>query len=87
MLTRRLPTGLTLAAAALLSGCATGPDFGAPEPTSSEGTEILSLYRGAMWVGIGVGALVWGLVAWSVNNEMGEARDLDIQAARLAAAV
>ena len=66
MTTRRILTGLTLAAAALLSGCATGPNFGAPDPTSSEGGEILSLYRGAMWVGIGVGALVWGLVAWSV---------------------
>lgn len=66
MLTRRLLTGFALAVAALLAGCATGPNFGAPEPASEQGTDILSLYRGAMWVGLGVGALVWGLVIWSI---------------------
>jgi cytochrome c oxidase subunit II len=66
VLIRRPLTGVLLAVALLLSGCATGPNFGVPEPASRQGAEILQLYRGAMWVGIAVGVLVYGLVAWSI---------------------
>jgi cytochrome c oxidase subunit II len=64
--TRRLPSLVAVAAVALLAGCADGPRFGFPESGSAQGDEILSLYRGSMWVAIGVGALVWGLVVWSI---------------------
>jgi cytochrome c oxidase subunit 2 len=50
----------------LAAGCADGFRFGAPEPVSGEGRDILQLWRGAHWAALGVGLLIWGLVIFSV---------------------
>lgn len=58
---------LALGAGALVvSGCAEGFNFGAPDPVTGEGQEVLELWRGAHWAAAGVGVLIWGLVVFSV---------------------
>ncbi len=49
-----------------MSGCAEGFRFGAPDPVTGDGQDILALWRGSHWVGAGVGLLIWGLVVFSV---------------------
>lgn len=48
----------------LLTGCSSRG--GVPDPASSQGDEVLDLWRILLGAGIAVGALVAGLVLWSV---------------------
>ncbi|MDP9420369.1 MAG: cytochrome c oxidase subunit II [Actinomycetota bacterium] len=61
-----VPLGLVSLGALAVSGCAEGFSFGAPDPVSSEGQEVLELWRGAHWAAAGVAVLIWGLVVYSV---------------------
>ena len=60
--TRLLVFALVVAA----SGCSSGFRFGAPDPVTGQGEEVLELWRGFHWVALGVGLLIWGLVVFSV---------------------
>ncbi len=57
-------TGLTAA----LAGCAgtSGPRYGMPAPATKQTESTLHLWQGVMIVAIVLGALVWGLILWSV---------------------
>ena len=56
---------LALGAVALfLTGCSTRG--GVPDPTSSQGQDILDLWRILLAAGVALGALVTGLILWSV---------------------
>ena len=55
---------LGLVAAA--TGCDRLPRFGAPDPVTDDGKRILSLWQGSFLAALGVGAIVWALIAWSV---------------------
>ena len=52
-------------AALLASGCDL-PGFGAPDPKSTEGESIYSLWQGFFVASIFVAALVWGLIIYSI---------------------
>src|SRR5690606_29330770 len=60
---RRLPAAWRPAAGALAlvatSGCSL-PGFGAPEPKSTQGESIYSLWQGFFLASLAVAALVWG---------------------------
>jgi cytochrome c oxidase subunit 2 len=58
-----LPGGLLLLAGA---GAGCGSRFGAPDPATSQGSDVLGLWRVLMITGIGVGAVVIGLLAWTI---------------------
>ncbi|GAB3972467.1 aa3-type cytochrome oxidase subunit II [Streptomyces sparsus] len=65
MLPRALAAGLVLATA---TGC-TYQDFprlGMPTPVTEEAPRILSLWQGSWAAALITGALVWGLILWSV---------------------
>jgi len=53
-----LPVAMLL----FLSGCT----FGAPRGSSVQGQKIASLYHLMFWIAIGVAAVVYGLILWSV---------------------
>ena len=66
----RRPPGLWRLAAAvvavlLASGCDL-PGFGAPDPKSTEGESVYSLWQGFFIASIFVALLVWGLIIYSV---------------------
>jgi cytochrome c oxidase subunit II len=64
-LLQALTAGLVLATA---TGC-TYEDFprlGMPTPTTEEAPRILSLWQGSWAAALAVGALVWGLILWSI---------------------
>ncbi|CAM5361589.1 hypothetical protein SHIRM173S_13032 [Streptomyces hirsutus] len=64
-LLQALTAGLVLATA---TGC-TWEDFprlGMPTPTTEEAPLILSLWQGSWAAALAIGALVWGLILWSV---------------------
>ena len=50
----------------VVSGCAESSRFGAPEPVSAQGRDVLALWRGTHWAAAGVGLLVWGLVVFAI---------------------
>jgi len=47
------------------------PSFGMPEPVTEEGRRTHTLWQVLFIAAIGVGALVWGLIAWSVLRYRG----------------
>jgi len=57
-----------LVGAALVLGSLAGCSgrFGAPRAASRQGSEVLDLWRVLFWVGAAVGALVAGLILWSI---------------------
>jgi len=57
---------IPIAAGALLLGPACGDRFGAPEPATTQGSDILDLWRVLFLVGLAVGGLVVGLLLWTV---------------------
>jgi cytochrome c oxidase subunit 2 len=59
----RLTTAV--AAAAIAGGCEL-PGFGAPDPKSDQGESIFNLWQGFFLAGLGVAALVWGLLIWCI---------------------
>lgn len=61
-----------------LTGCAV-PNFGAPDPVARQGEQILGLWKTSMVIGIGVAALVWGLIAYSVIRFRRRSDDLPSQ--------
>ena len=68
-------------AALLAGGCARAPRFGAPDPVTEDGERILSLWQGSVLAALAVGALVWGLLAWSVLRYRRTHQDLPSQRA------
>ena len=64
---RGLASVVALAVVAVVTASCEGvPRFGAPDPVTEDGGRILSLWQGSMLAAIGVGALVWALLAWSL---------------------
>ena len=66
---RRLPAAWRFAAGAVALAAASGcslPGFGAPDPKSSEGESIYSLWQGFFLTALAVAALVWGLIVFVV---------------------
>ena len=59
-------SGLLACLAIGVGACEGVPRFGLPDPVTEDGGRILSLWQGSVLAALGVGALVWGLVAWSV---------------------
>src|ERR687897_734547 len=57
---RLLPAVLMLV---LLPACG---DYGLPEPATDDGERILGLWKGSVFAGLAVAALIWALVAWSI---------------------
>ncbi len=57
---------LAVALVVVAGGCSSGFRFGAPDPVTGQGEEVLDLWRGFHWIGLGVGLLIWGLVVFSV---------------------
>lgn len=57
---------LAVALAVVATGCSEGFRFGAPDPVTGDGEEVLELWRGFHWIALGVGLLIWGLVLYSV---------------------
>ena len=65
----RPPGAWRLIAAAVAATAAAGcdlPGFGAPDPKSTQGESIFSLWQGFFLAALGVGALVWGLLIFVV---------------------
>lgn len=62
----RIPkaAGVLLIAALLLGACSS--TWGAPESASDQGDDIVSLWRLFVPLALVIGALVWGLIIWSV---------------------
>ena len=66
---RRLPAAWRFAAGASALAAASGcslPGFGAPDPKSSEGESIYSLWQGFFLTALAVAALVWGLIVFVI---------------------
>jgi cytochrome c oxidase subunit II len=67
---RRPPGAWRLAAVVVVTAVAATacdvPNFGAPDPKSTEGESIFSLWQGFFLASIGVAALVWGLIIYSI---------------------
>jgi cytochrome c oxidase subunit II len=51
-----------------LTGCAnnTFTRFGFPNPITTQGKIVVSLWQGSWIAGLAVGALVWGMILWAV---------------------
>ena len=62
---RRLPR-LVLPVALLSLAACDLPNFGAPDPVSDRGDDVLDLWQTSFVLAAAVTALVWGLVLWSV---------------------
>lgn len=80
---RRAFGGAALLAAGgfLTASCEGVPRFGAPQPVTGDGERILSLWQGSVLAALGVGAVVWGLIAWSVLRYRRQADGLPSQKA------
>ena len=66
-ITRALGQAVLAAGLAAVTGACEGvPRFGAPDPVTVDGKRILSLWQGSVLTALAVGAVVWGLIAWSV---------------------
>ena len=67
LLRRRLAVVAALVTTAVVAGgCSSGFDFGAPDSVTSQGEEVLGLWRGFHWIALGVGLLIWALVVFCV---------------------
>ena len=53
-----------VAGGVLLAGCEL-PSFGAPDPASREGSDVLSIWKGFFVAGLAVAALVLGLIFYA----------------------
>lgn len=60
---RRPVRALVLAAATVLAGCG---NYGAPDPATRQGGDVVDLWRTEVWIAAALGALVLGLIAWCV---------------------
>ncbi len=68
-LRRWVPRGAALAVLGLAAtGCASNEltRLGIPEPITEQGERVLALWQGSWVAAFAVGALVWGLIIWSV---------------------
>ena len=52
--------------ALVATACEGVPRFGFPDPVTEDGDRILSLWQGSVLTALAVGAVVWGLLLWSV---------------------
>lgn len=62
-----------------LASCSRGFRFGAPDPVSRQGEDVLALWNGFHWVALGVGLLIWGLVLYCVARYRRRNDDLPSQ--------
>ncbi len=67
-----------MAASAAASGCDL-PGFGAPDPKSTQGESIFTLWQGFFIVAMGVGALVWGLLIFVILRYRRRSDDIPSQ--------
>src|SRR5215213_7870556 len=58
---------------------ACGGELGLPDPASDDGERILGLWKGSVWAGLAVAALIWALVAWSILRYRRRSDDLPSQ--------
>ena len=52
-----------------LTGCSTNDTFtrlGFPDPVTTQGKIVVSLWQGSWIAGLAVGAVVWGMIVWAV---------------------
>ncbi|MFP3901656.1 MAG: cytochrome c oxidase subunit II [Acidimicrobiia bacterium] len=81
---RRLPARWRLvvasAAAIVVGGCDL-PTFFAPDARSEQGESVLSLWQGFFLIALGVGALVYGLIIYSLVRYRRRTNDLPYQGA------
>ncbi|MFL6138301.1 MAG: cytochrome c oxidase subunit II [Frankiaceae bacterium] len=63
---RRGALGLLLLVGA--TGCSADwiPNFGFPNPITDQGEWVLTLWKGSALAGLGIGAVVWGLILWCI---------------------
>ena len=73
--------GIAAGLAVVAGACERLPRFGAPDPATKDGDRILTLWQGSVLAALGVGALVWGLLAWSVLRYRRTHHDLPSQRA------
>ncbi len=79
-LCRRLAEVGALAGVAVVAGgCSSGFDFGAPDAVTSQGQDVLDLWRGTHWAAAAVGALIWLLVVFCVLHYRRRNDDLPSQ--------
>ncbi|HEV2767346.1 MAG TPA: cytochrome c oxidase subunit II [Acidimicrobiales bacterium] len=78
-LRRRARLGVLAVGAAGLTSCSRGFRFGAPDPVSRQGEDVLALWNGFHWVALGVGLLIWGLVLYCVARYRRRNDDLPSQ--------
>ena len=76
---RRAQLGVLVMAVLALTSCSSGFRFGAPDPVSEQGREVLGLWNGFHWVALGVGLLIWGLVLYCVARYRRRNDDLPSQ--------
>lgn len=58
---------LALALSTVLAGCADSlPDWGAREPATRQGDDILGLWKHTVLIALLVGALAWGLIVFAI---------------------
>lgn len=62
---RWLKATIVAAVAVTLTGCGS-TRFSAPEPVTGQGKDILNLWQGSVIAALGVGALVWFLIIYSL---------------------
>lgn len=66
---RKLPQALALGLViATATGCSANdlPRLGLPSPVTKEGPLVLQMWQGSWIAALAVGALMWGLIIWSV---------------------
>ncbi|WP_354639773.1 cytochrome c oxidase subunit II [Kitasatospora camelliae] len=66
---RKLPQALALGLViATATGCSANdlPRLGLPSPVTEEGPMVLHMWQGSWIAALAVGALMWGLILWSV---------------------
>ena len=76
---KRRPAGL---AAVVLLGASCSSSFGMPRGGTEQGEDIFGLWQVFFWAGIGVAAIVYGLIGWSLIRYRRRRHDDETQLGR-----